>query len=300
MRVAIVGLGRVGSALAFAIAVQGLCDELILVSRRQAYREGEANDLRHATSFLRHPVHVRAGDIEAAAGSDVLILTASNPPPTHTSDRMALLRENSRLFENLVPRLAAESPSARIIVVSNPVDVLTHHTLRLSGFEPGRVMGTGTLIDSARFRAILAERVHVHPVDLRAYIFGEHGSSQFAALSLASVAGVRIDASEAQRAFDDAVEGGLQTYRDKGFTSHAIAMATCLLVEAIRDDSCVTAPVSTLIDGYLGVRDVCLSVPVVVGRMGVLRKLEPQLSPEEVAAFRRSALVVSEAIARSL
>lgn len=297
MRVSIVGLGKVGSALAAALAIQGLCEELVLVSQRAGFRDGEAHDLRHASSFFRHRIVVRAGDLAATRDSDILILTASHPAPPGSVDRGAVAAENTRLFAELVPRLVAYSPGASILVVSNPVDVLTHHVLRWSELPRGRVLGTGTLIDSARFRAILAERVHVHPLDLRAYIFGEHGPTQFPAVSLASIAGVRIDPQEARRAFADAVEGGLQAYRSKGYTSHAIAMAVCLLVEAMRDDSCITAPVSTRIDGYLGVRDVCLSVPVVVGRGGIVQWLEPELTAEEIAAFQHSAAAVRRVIA---
>lgn len=297
MRVSIVGLGKVGSALASALAIQGVCEELVLVGRRVGFREGEAHDLRHASSFFRHRISVRAGDLAATHDSDILILSASHPAPVGSVDRTAVAAENTRLFAELVPRLVAYSPEATILVVTNPVDVLTYHTLRWSELPRGRVLGTGTLIDSARFRAILAERVHVHPLDLRAYIFGEHGPTQFPAVSLANIGGVRIDPAIARRAFSDAVEGGLQAYRSKGYTSHAIAMAVCLLVEAIRDDSCITAPVSTRIDGYLGVRDVCLSVPVVVGRGGIVQWLEPELTEDEVTAFHTSAEAVRRVIA---
>src|SRR5690606_5924547 len=132
----------------------------------------------------------------------------------------------------------------------------------LSGFPAQRVMGTGTLVDSARFRSILAERVRIHPTDIRAYIFGEHGVTQFPALSLAQAAGVQIERALGQSAFQDAMEGAYATYRAKGYTSYAVALAAALVIEAIEQDSCVTMPLSTYIDGYLGVTDICLSIPV--------------------------------------
>jgi len=296
MRVSVVGLGRVGLSIAFAVATHGLCDELVLVSRRETFAAGEAHDLRHAVPFLRRPLIVRSGGIEAAAGSDVIVMAVQDEGIVETEDRLGLARPNLAIFERLIPELAAESPRACFIVVSNPVDVLTYHALRLAGFPRNRVIGTGTLVDSARFRANLASRMRVHPADLRAYILGEHGHTQFPATSLASLAGVKIDPRMAEVAFREAVDSGLQAFRARGYTNRAIAMATCLLVEAMRDDSCITAPVSTFIDGYLGVRDVCLSMPVVVGREGVIRVLEPILSDEEAAAFRRSAEVVRAAI----
>jgi L-lactate dehydrogenase len=289
MKLSIVGVGKVGATLAFAVVMQGLVDELVLMDQNAERAEGEASDLRHGMSFLRHTTRVVGGGLDATADSDVLVLTLSKPWTPGEIDRTKLATENTRLFANVVPDLAALSPRAKLIIVSNPVDALTHHVITLSGFPPDRVMGTGTLIDSARFRSILADNLRIHPSDLRAYIFGEHGSTQFPALSLARAAGVQIDPELGKRAFEEATEGAYTTFRAKGHTSFASALTTSLVIESIAQDSCLTMPLSTHIDGYLGVNDVCLSVPVVVGREGIIRKLLPELSQDEVTMFRRSA-----------
>ncbi|MGH8624307.1 MAG: hypothetical protein ACREYC_03170 [Gammaproteobacteria bacterium] len=162
---------------------------------------------------------------------------------------------------------------------------------------PSRVLGTGTLIDSARFRSMLSAEVGIHPDDLRAYILGEHGPSQFPALSLAQAGGEAIEDNRGRRRmFDQAVDAGFEVFRSKGYTNDAIAMAAALIIESIAFDKRHTMPISTLIDGYLGVRDVCLSVPVVVGREGITRVLQPDLNELEIDAFRASAVTVRGAI----
>lgn len=296
MRVSVVGLGRVGLSIAFAVTTHGVCEELVLVSRRTEFAAGEAHDLRHAVPFLRHNIVIESGDVDAAKGSDVIVIATHAAGAQQSPDRLSLAAPNCSVFNALIPQLAEGSPNAKLIVVSNPVDVLTYHAIRLSGFPAHRVMGTGTLLDSARFRANLAAKLRIHPGDLRAYIMGEHGHTQFPAMSLATVAGVPIDETIAREAFAQAIASSMEAFRARGYTNRAIAMATCLLLEAIHDDSCITAPVSTLINGYLGVHDVCLSVPVIVGREGIVRVLEPKLSAEEAESFQRSAATVRQVL----
>ncbi|MDZ7736498.1 MAG: hypothetical protein U5P41_10620 [Gammaproteobacteria bacterium] len=195
-----------------------------------------------------------------------------------------------------MPELAKNSPDAVFVVLTNPVDIMTYHTIRLSGFPPRRVIGTGTLIDSARFREMLSDEIGIDPDDLRAYILGEHGPHQFPALSQAQVGGERIDDNEHRRQmFRDAVEAGHNVLRAKGYTNYAIAMAASLIIEAIVHDTRRTMPVSTLIDGWLDVADVCLSLPVVIGRSGITRVLHPELDASEREAFRQAAVAVAEA-----
>lgn len=299
MKISIIGVGRVGSTVAYTLTMRGLGDELVLVNRRPQVAEGEAFDLQHALSFTEKPMTIRAGGVADTAGSDIVILCASVPTPADISDRLELGPANAKLFDELIPPLAAASPRAILIVVTNPVDVLTHRTLILSHFEAARVIGAGTLIDSARLRTMLSERVGIHPDDVRAYILGEHGASQFPAFSLARAGGAKLDERIANHAlFEQAVDAGVRVFRRKGYTNYAISMATALIVDSIVHDARRTMPVSVLIDGWLGVTDVCLSVPAVVGRAGVTRVLTPELSDAEVAAFRRSAEVVRAAIGR--
>lgn len=297
MKVSVIGIGRVGSTLAYTIALRALCDELVLVNRRHEVAIGDAYDLRHGLSLVDRQISVRAGTITDTAESDVIALCVSVPRETGSIDRLALGPGNAELFRTLIPSLAAGSPNAILLILTNPVDVMTYHALQLSGFPPQRVIGTGTLIDSARFRAMLCEELGIHPDDVRAYILGEHGEHQFPALSQAQVGAERIEDNETRREmFRQTVAAGHAILQAKGYTNYAIAMAAALIIEAISHDTRRTLPLSTLIDGWLGVTDVCLSVPVVIGRAGITRVLRPQLNDEEITAFRKAATAVRSAI----
>jgi len=268
-----------------------------LVNRRPEIAQGEASDLQHALSFADKPMVVRAAEVDDTVDSDIVVLCVSVPASGDVKSRLDLAVGNGRLFNHLVPPLAKASPHAIFIVVSNPVDVLTWHTLKLSNFDPGRVIGTGTLIDSARLRAMLSQKVGIHPDDVRAYILGEHGQSQFPAYSLEMAGGVRIEQSiESLEMFEQAVNAGEQVYKSKGYTNYAIAMATTLIIDAIVHNANRTMPASVLIDNYVGVKDVCLSVPVVIGRPGVTQVLRPPLNEIETTAFRKSAVIVRKVI----
>lgn len=296
MKIAIVGIGRVGSSLAYALVMRGLCDELLLINRRREIAAGDAHDLRHAVAFVDRRIEVYAGDIADSAGADIIAICASVPLQEQTTDRLALGPGNAELFKQLVPQLTAASPNAVFVVLTNPVDIMTYLTLQLSDLPPRRVMGTGTLIDSARFREMLSDEIGIHPDDLRAYILGEHGPHQFPALSQAQVAGERIEDNDQRRQmFRDAVEAGHNVLRAKGYTNYAIAMAATLIIEAMVHDTRRTMPVSTLIDGWLGVEDVCLSLPVVIGREGITRVLHPELNAAERQSFQQAADAVREA-----
>jgi len=289
LKVSIIGMGRVGSATAFALVVRGLAEELVLVGQRESDAVGDAYDLQHCSTFVR-PMNVRAGSYDATAGSDIVILCAS-APVTDTSSRLAQAGSNAVLFRQLIPPLAAASPHAILIVVSNPVDVMTYLALQLSGFDRSRVLGTGTLIDTARFRTLLAQASGMNSDDIRAYIVGEHGDSQIPALSVASAGGVRFQEHDAtvREMFEEARQIGYQVIAHKGHTNYAIAMGVTMIVDAISRNSLSVLPVSVLIDGYLGLNDVCLSMPCVIGRAGVVRTLPIDLSDAEAHALRQSA-----------
>jgi len=297
LKISILGIGRVGSTIAFTIVQKGIADEMVLVNRTHAIAVGEAQDLVHASAFTSQPMRIRAGRLEDTAGSDIVVLCISVPFTKEMRTRADLLAGNRPLFENLAPEIASLSPDAILVVVTNPVDAMTYFALRYSQLPPERVLGVGTLVDSARYRALLSKEFKIHPDDIRAYILGEHGDRQFPALSLAMIGGVSIEKAEAaQRLFEETVSSGYEVVRHKGYTNHAIAMATSLILESIVSNWHRTIPVSTLISGYCGVDDVCLSVPAVIGREGILRQLKPPLNNREQQAFRDSAQAVREMI----
>jgi L-lactate dehydrogenase len=293
MKVTIIGPGKVGMVLAYTLMLRGVAREIVLVGSDRLKAEGEALDLTHAQAFQQIPVKVRAGEIEDAAGSEVVAVCASVPMPSGLLSRNALAQGNADLMKKLLPRVVVVAPEAKLVMVTNPVDVLTWQALELTGFPRERVMGTGTLVDSVRFRELLSAMLHIHPDDLRAYILGEHGEHQFPAMSVAQAGGERIDDTPERRALcERAKHFGIEVFKKKGNTCYAIGQAAAYIIEAILLDEKRTVPLSVKIDGYLGVSGVCLSVPVVVGRRGVERYLHPDLNAEETAQFRAAAEAV--------
>ncbi|MDR3633529.1 MAG: hypothetical protein P4L84_06815 [Isosphaeraceae bacterium] len=296
MKISLVGVGRVGGATAFALVARAIPHELVLVGRSRERTLGDAHDLLHAAALVR-PIRVKAGDLEDSAGSDIVLLAASASPEAG-GGRLAHAGANARLLREIVPPLAAASPGAVFVVLTNPVDVCTYVALRASGLPPGRVLGTGTLIDTARFRALLSRDTGINAQDIRAYILGEHGESQFPALSVASAGGVRFSPGDVTvRSFaEEARQGGDQVKRFKGYTNYAVALSAAIICEAVANDARTVLPVSSLVDGFQGVHDVCLSLPSVVGRGGVERVLSVDLDDEEAELFRRSAGVLHDVL----
>jgi len=297
MKISIIGAGRVGVAVASQILTKGIASELVLVARDLTRAQGEAIDLAHAQALHPVPARVRAGGVEESAGSDLLVICASAGLEPGEVSRLTLGPRNTRLLEELLPPLCGASPDALLLIVSNPVDVLTWQALRISGWPPSRVFGTGTLLDSARFRRALSDELKIHPDDLRAYILGEHGESQFPAMSMAMAGAEPIDDTPSRRElFRECAVVGITIFLMKGHTNHGIAAATAVIAECIARDERRTMPLSVRVDGFCGVSDVCLSLPVVVGAGGVERVLQPALSGVEREAFRHSAGIVRAAI----
>jgi L-lactate dehydrogenase len=301
MKISIIGMGAVGSTIAYTLLLRGLTDELMLVDHDSKIAEGEALDLEHAEAFTSHPVIVRAGGLNETAGSDIVVICCSVPWKPGCKSRFDIGRDNLKIFKQIVPALAKASPQAKILVITNPVDVMTFHALRLSGFGSKRIFGTGTLIDSARFRTMLSKKMSIHPDDLRAYILGEHGDGQFPVFSLAVAGGTRIAENESTiELFHKTSRAGFDVVNRKGHTSYAIGMTAALVIEAIVWDTHRTMPLSILVEGFLGERDVCLSLPVVMGKEGVMQVLEPELGQQEKEAFHRCATIVRDAIKLSI
>lgn len=298
MKISVVGMGKVGTATAFSLVSRAVPHELVLVGRSKDKALGDALDLQHAAAMVRS-MEVISGDAADTAGSDIIILSVSVPQKI-VADRMELAEPNARLLREVVPPLAEGSPNAVFVVLSNPVDVCTYVTLKASGLPAGQVLGSGTLIDTARLRSLLSRETGINARDIRAYVLGEHGESQFPALSVASAGGLRLNRQSMPMdpLVDEAREGGQRVSKEKGFTNFAVAQAATLICEAIAEDSRTVLPVSTLIEGFQGVRDVCLSLPCVVGSGGIQRVLSVDLDAREAEQFRRSSEVVRRVLDR--
>lgn len=298
MKIAIIGTGRVGSTLAYALVIKQVCEHLVIAGRTYEKARGDALDLQHMLAFCSRPMHIEGCTNEQVRDADIVVITASAATDGQVlTSRLQLGEKNTLLFRELIPVLAANNPNAVFIIVTNPVDVMTYAAAKLSGFSDHRVMGVGTLVDSARFRALLSQEEHIHPADLRAYILGEHGANQLPILSSAEAGGEPIgDTPIHRQLFTQVTEAGFEVYRLKGYTNHAIATAACMVIEAVVFDEYRTMPLATPFDDWMGIRDNCFSIPVVVGRSGIVRHLHPEMSDSEQQALRAAAVAIKSAI----
>jgi len=304
-RVAIVGVGNVGATFAYTLLLSGLSTEIVLVDVNRERAEGEAMDLVHGVPFAP-PARVWAGGYEDCAGATVTVITAGAAQRPGES-RLELSRRNTAIFRQIVPAVARANPDGIIVVATNPVDVLTYETWRLSDLPPGRVMGSGTILDTARFRYLLSEYFAVDPRSVHAYIIGEHGDSEVPVWSLANIAGMRLPVFCASqgRAYEPAMmeeifrqtrDAAYQIIERKGATYYAIGAGLLRLVEAILRDQRTVLSVSSRIENYYGLDDVSFSLPTVIDRRGVVQPLRLELDANEQAGLRRSAEILQATI----
>ncbi|EKU99984.1 malate/lactate dehydrogenase [Leptolyngbya sp. PCC 7375] len=302
MKISVIGIGKVGSTISFVLAKGGLASELVLYNRTREIAHAEAIDIQQAVALTPYRLMVRDGELEDTANSDIIIIAVSAPMPKNMINRNELCLQNTQIMQTLIPPLARYSPNAIFVNVSNPVDALTYQILQIARQQSEeinwqRVIGTGTLIDSARFRDLLSTQLGIHPADINAYILGEHGDSQFAALSSATSGGALIDANPLrQQMVEKAKQSAWTIFKAKGYTNYTVSLAMEMIVRSIVEDSRYTLPVTVLIDGYCDVFNCCLSVPCVVGRQGIHYRLETRLNEAEVSAFQNCAQVVQQQI----
>jgi L-lactate dehydrogenase len=304
-KVSIIGAGMVGSSLGYSLIVERAASEVVLLDVNRDRAEGEAKDIAHAAPFGA-PTLVRSGGYDDLRGSDVVVITAGvAQKPGET--RLDLVGRNVSIYRDIVPKLERAAPDCVVLVVSNPVDVLTWATLKLSGFPRERVIGAGTVLDTARFRHEIGRHCGIDPRNIHAYIIGEHGDSEVPVWSLANIAGVPVreyckrcgrgcPPGELDRIFDSVRSAAYEIIRLKGATYFAIALGTTRMIEAILRDQNTVVTASTRLEGQYGLRDVCLSVPVVLARPGVVRALEIPLADDERRALERSAGTLKDVI----
>jgi L-lactate dehydrogenase len=300
-RVAVVGVGNVGASFAYALVLSGLASELVLIDLDRRRAEGEAMDLAHAVPFTK-PIHVWAGDYADCAGAAVTVITAGSAQRPGES-RRDLVGRNAAIFAGIVPRVADANPNGIILITTNPVDVLSYASWKMSGLPPSRVIGSGTILDTARFRSLLSEHFGVDPRSVHAFIAGEHGDSEVPIWSSANIAGMRLEAFCAANGLEydsaamDAIfaatrDAAYEIIARKGATYYAVGAGLLRIVEAIVRDQRTVLSVSSLVDDFYGISDVYLSLPCVITRDGVERLLRLDLTPTETAGLQRSAGVL--------
>ena len=298
-RIAVIGAGHVGSTTAYALMLRALFGEIVLIDSDSVRAAAEAADLADANALAR-PVRIWAGNYGDAATAAIAVLTAG--ASTHGSqDRLSVASASAGIVADCTRQLVSAGFNGIILVAANPVDVMTEVAQSVAGFAPGRVIGTGTLLDSSRLKQMLGQRLHVAAGSVDALVLGEHGDSAVVAFSGVRVGGMPLDAFAASTRIDHAalvaeVRGaGYCIVSGKGFTSFGIATAIVRLCDAISRDEHAVLPCSTRLTGQLGLRDVCISLPCVVARAGVVRILEPVLSDDERIGLLASAEIVRRA-----
>lgn len=306
-KVGLVGTGMVGASFAYALMQRGLANELVMVDANRGRAEGEEMDLNHGLPFVR-PMQIQAGDYADLAGAAVTVVTAGAAQrPGET--RLQLLERNATIFRAIIPAIAQANPQGIILIATNPVDIMTQLAVEMSGLDPRHVFGSGTILDSARFRYLLADHYALDPRSVHAYIIGEHGDSELAVWSLANIAGVRLrdfksatgkgyDEGALQRIFEQTRDAAYAIIERKGATYYAIGLGLLTIVEAIVRDQHTVLTVSSVMTRQYGVSGICISLPTIVGADGIEEVLEPPLSREETEQFRHSATVLKQSLAQ--
>jgi L-lactate dehydrogenase len=307
MKVGIVGCGMVGSASAFALVMQGVGREIVLVDANRARAEAEANDIYHAVPFA-HPLTVRAGNYSDLSGSRVVVIAAGvAQKPGET--RLELLQRNAAVFAQVVPSILKHAPDTLLVVVSNPVDIMTHlaaHFAARSGVPSARVIGSGTMLDTARFRTLLGRHFDVDPQHVHAYVVGEHGDSEVLTWSQASIAGMSLDdfvevhgtplsPAKRQQMDEQVRRAAYHIIAGKGSTYYGIGSAVSRLLDVLLHDQRAILTICCRITTASKYRDVTFSLPHLVGGTGAMAAIELPLDEAEQEGMQHSANILREA-----
>ena len=298
----IIGAGQVGMACAYSMMIQNCFDELILQDIQTERLQGEVMDLIHGIPFVE-PVEIKAGTVaDIGQNADLVIITAGASQKPGES-RLDLVVRNVAIFKGLIADVVKYCPNAILLIVSNPVDIMTYVTLKLSGFPAARVIGSGTVLDSARFRTLLAQKMGIDPRSVHAYIIGEHGDSEVPVWSKVNIAGMplydregrpELDNAALQELSDRVKNAGYEILKLKGYTSYAIGLATTEIVQAILRGQDRILTVSSLVNDFYGIHDVCLSLPSVVNEKGVAKTVNLTLNDTEQQQLIHSAKILRD------
>lgn len=301
-KITVIGAGSVGATTAFALTLQNIANEVVLVDINESKALGEAMDIRQSTPLLSDPVNVYAGNYESAAGSDIVVITSGMPrKPGQT--RIDLAQTNVNILKQIAPQIVKTCPDATYVIVSNPVDILTYVFHKVTDIPSNRIIGTGTQLDTARLRARIAEYLSVSQKNVHAYVFGEHGETSFIPWSIAEVSTVSLfDCKDKIKLDEDILvdldyaeierhmrSSGAKVIERKGCTNYAISVAVCSICDALFGAVNAVQTVSLMLNGEYGISDVCLSMPALIGNGVVRGRITPVLTDEELAKLHYSA-----------
>ena len=304
-KVAIIGCGFVGASIAFSLIQKGLFSEMVLIDANHDKAEGEAMDLSHGLPYLS-PMEIYAGTYEDVSDCALVIITAgANQKPGET--RLDLIDKNVGILKTIIPQITARPFEGMLMIVSNPVDVLTYAAMKISGYPAHRVFGSGTVLDTARLKFLLGQHLDVDSRNVHAFIIGEHGDSELAVWSSANISSLDLDhfcqlrgkkdyRAGLDRIYHEVRDSAYEIIERKGATYYGIAMAVARIAECIVKNESAMLPISAVLEGEYGLETLCLSIPAIVGQDGVETVLEIPLAPQEKSALLSSAQQLQEGI----
>ena len=295
------GAGNVGATYAYSLLLSRLSSEIVLIDANRARAEGEAMDLNHAIPFA-HATRIWAGDYADCAGA-ALTVVAAGVAQRPGETRLEMILRNGEIWKQIIPQIVAHNPEGILLIATNPVDALTHVALKLSGLPTSRVIGSGTVLDTARFRYLLSNHFNVDSRSVHAFIIGEHGDSEVPVWSLANIAGMKLEdfcrmqgleltSEDRQRIYEQTRDAAYRIIERKGATYYAVAAGLIRITAALLRDQNTVFSVSSLIENYYGISDVCLSLPAILNRSGIRNVLRLELSAEEQNKLQQSASIL--------
>ena len=304
-KVAVIGCGFVGATSAFSLIQTGLFSEMVLIDANTQKAEGEAMDLSHGSAYLT-PMNIYAGTYDDIVDAGLIVITAgANQKPDET--RLDLVKKNVQIFKSIIPEIKERNCEGILLIVSNPVDILTEVALKLSGFPAHRVIGSGTVLHTARLKYVLGKHLQVDPRDIHAYIIGEHGDSELVVWSGAQVAGIHINhfcelrghfnhEESMERLAQEVRDSAYEIIKRKGATYYGVAVAVKRIATAIVKDEHAVLPISSLMQGEFGLNDICLSIPTVIGQNGVEKVVDIYLNNDENEKLQTSAKALKDVL----
>lgn len=304
-KIGIVGCGNVGATIAYTVMQSRLFSEIVLIDKNEEKARSEVMDLSHCLSFVA-PMSIYQGTYEKLHDAGIVVV-AAGANQEDGEDRLSLAEKNANIIGDIVPRIAAVNKECIILLVTNPVDILSYEAYRLSGFDSNRIIGSGTVLDSGRLKYLVGERLNVDHRNVHTFIIGEHGDSELAVWSSANISGIDLDdylhvcgarMGDLYGMYESVVSSAYEIIRGKGATYYAIAQAALRIIRSIVRDENTILPVSALVSGQYGIDDVYLSVPCVVGKGGVKHILEIPLNDDENARLQKSAAQLRQVLDR--
>ena len=307
-KVTVVGVGSVGASFAYSLMIHGAVSEISLIDANAKKAMGEAMDLEHGLPFVQ-PAKIKAGDYGECADADIVVIAAGAAQKPGES-RVNLVKRNLAVFKQVIPNIKEHNEKCILLVATNPVDIMTYVSFKLSGFSPNRVIGSGTILDTSRLRSVIGDHFKIDSRNVHAYIIGEHGDSEVPVLSSASIAGVNLkeycpfcgmkyDRQYLDQIFEQVKNAAYKIIDFKGSTYYAIGLGLTRIVESIIRDENAILTVSSLLQDYYGVSDVCLSVPSILNKDGIVQNIKLSLEDAEIKMFQKSASIIKKLI-RSL